>query len=74
MAELKFEDIRDDNGTSLKSYAEVLIEKAASLGFVTIAILASKDRDILHVQTNCDGSIPGVLTQLAKQMSAKQPN
>jgi hypothetical protein len=72
--EVKFENIKDDNGTSLKSYAEVLIEKAASLGFVTIAIMASKERNILHVQTNADGSISGILAKLSKEMANNRPN
>jgi len=69
---LNFEDLKDDNGTSLKSYAEVLIEKAKDKGLVTIAIFASKEHGMLHVLTNVDGSVPMILRKLAEKMTAEK--
>ena len=70
--EVKFADIRDANGTSLQSYAELLAENAREHGFVVIIVLASKERAMVHTFTTMDGSVSNALIGTGEWMRAAE--
>ena len=69
---MKFIDVKDENGTTLQSYAELLAEKAKALGFVTVIVFASQERKMLHTFTTMDGSVPNALIKLGQSMLSQQ--
>jgi hypothetical protein len=68
----KFTDIKDDNGTTLQSYAELLAEKAKNLGFAVIIVLGSQERDMVHTISTLGGSVPDALIALGTNLKAEQ--
>lgn len=75
----KLADVKDDNGTSLQSYADVLLQKADAAG-VTVIVLAMvpnatptqslADLIVMHNVASI-AALPDVLNQLASQMRKK---
>lgn len=53
---MTFEEVKDGNGTTLKSYGELLIEKAKDLGFTVVIAFASQELKMLHTQSSIAGS------------------
>lgn len=70
---MKFQDITDENGTSLNSYAELLAEKAKTAGLVSILVFASKEKNMIHAISTLDGSPANALIQLGRSMLANEP-
>lgn len=70
---MKFTEIKDANGTTLQSYAELLTEKAKEAGFVTVIVLASKEKTMVHAISNIDGPLPLILQKLGRSMAANEP-
>jgi len=73
MGQLNFDEIQDSNGVKLKTYAEVLLDKAKDAGFVAIVVLASKERKMLHTISNVDGPLPHLLIRVGNEMLKNQP-
>ena len=69
---VKFADIRDANGTSLQSYAELLAEKAKEHGFVVIIAFGSKDRGMVHAFSTMDGSVSHALISTGEWIRATE--
>ena len=65
---MQFHEIKDSNGTSLNSFAELLAEKARECGFISIVVLASKERKMIHAVSNADGSVPHLLIKIGRSM------
>lgn len=70
---MKFQDITDENGTSINSYAELLAEKAKAAGLVSILVFASKEKNMIHTISTLDGSPANALIQLGRSMLANEP-
>lgn len=70
MDQLTFEDLKDANGTSIKSYAETLQEKAAEAGLTCVLVFAGKNATYrgIHTITNIKSSVPEALIALGESM------
>ena len=65
---MKLADIKDENGTSLQTFADMLVEKTQRAGLQLVLILA-QEPDFLHLLSNVPvEALPDVLSQLAAQM------
>lgn len=71
---IAFSDLKDGNGKPIQDLAEELAREAREHDFLTIAVFLSKEKGAVHVVTNVDGSVPGLLEKLAKTMASSQPN
>lgn len=69
---MKLSDIKDDNGTSLQSYADDLMQKADAKGLTVVMIFAGDPDFLQSIQNIPVAAIPDVLNQMASQMR-KQP-
>ena len=69
---MQFNEIKDSNGTSLQSYAELLAEKSKELGFISVVVLVSKERKMIHTVSTADGSLPHLLIKIGKSMLDNQ--
>jgi hypothetical protein len=65
---MDFTEIKDENGTTLQSYAELLTEKAKALDFTAVIVLASKERKMLHTVSTIAGSPARSILGLALSM------
>ncbi|HEY6766600.1 MAG TPA: hypothetical protein VI386_17710 [Candidatus Sulfotelmatobacter sp.] len=67
---MKFTEIKDENGTALQTYAEMLQSKARDAGLVAIFVFAAKDGP--HQGIHCISSVAGdparILGRLAAEM------
>lgn len=70
---MKFQDIKDENGTQLQTYAELLAEKAKAAGLVSILVFASKEKNMIHTISTLDGSPANALIQVGRSMLANEP-
>lgn len=65
----KLADIKDDNGTSLQSYAESLMEKGDAAGLFVFQFFASPDGNLFTTISNIPlHQQPDLLHRLAAQM------
>lgn len=67
---MKLSDIRDSNGTSIQSHAEVFADKLREQPSVTFVILlVHKPSKAIHTITNVDmQALPRALKELSHQM------
>lgn len=68
---MRFNELRDENGNTLQSIAELLQEKAKKLGFTCVMVFASKEMGQIHTITNIGAPLPLVFKRLAQEMSAE---
>jgi hypothetical protein len=62
-------DIKDDNGTSLQSHAELLLEKADTAGLLTYMVFLSPDGNLFTTMSNIAvHEQPDLLHRIAAQM------
>jgi hypothetical protein len=71
---IRFADAKDENGTSLQSFAELLAEKAKQAGYLTVMVFAHKEAGAIHTVSNVDGSLSQILIALGRRMAANIPN
>lgn len=69
---MKFSEIKDENGTSLQTYAELLQAKAKEAGLTSVFVFAAKDGENkgIHTISNIQGSVPHALLSLGRAMQA----
>jgi hypothetical protein len=65
---MTFDEVKSGNGTPLKSYGELLIEKAKDLGFTVVIAYASQELKMLHTQSSIAGSPAKALMSMALAM------
>jgi hypothetical protein len=67
---MKFNQIYDDNGTSLRAYAETLQEKAKEKGIIAVMVFVAKDGEHkgIHVISGMDGSPGRALIEVGRAM------
>jgi hypothetical protein len=70
---MKFIDVRDENGTALKVYADMLAEKAKAAGLITVMVFVSKEHGMIHAISTMDGSPARALIEVGKSMLAHEP-
>lgn len=67
---MKFNEIKDENGTPLQTFAEMLQAKAKAAGLVTILVFAAKDGENkgIHAMSSIAGSVSNALIRLGQEM------
>lgn len=70
---MQFNEIADENGTKLKTYAELLQTKAKEAGLITVMAFVGKEgaNKGLHVISSMDGSPARALIEVGKAMLAE---
>lgn len=71
-----FNNIKDENGTPLITFAKLLQEKASEAGLVTIMVFAAKDgpNQGIHVVSNIATSVPTALIALGEALMDENSN
>lgn len=69
---MQFTELRDERGTTLQSYIELLQEKAREHGFLCVMVFANRGTNQLHTASNIGAPLPLVLRKLAQEME-KEP-
>lgn len=67
---MKFNEITDEHGTSLRAYAETLQEKAKERGIITVMVFVAKEGEHrgIHVISSMDGSPARALIEVGRAM------
>ena len=77
-----FNELKDDNGSMLKTYVELLMEKAADQGLLTIAVFVNPDEKapacFHHYASNVDNfadvlALSGIYARSLKDQPAAPP-
>lgn len=72
---MRFNELKDENGTHLREYAEILQEKAKAHGLTCVMVFAAKDgpNKGIHAISNIASSVPVALIRLGQQMLENAP-
>lgn len=67
---MKFNEIVDENGTSLRAFAETLQEKAKERGIISVLVFVCKEGEHkgIHVISSMDGSPARALIEVGRAM------
>jgi hypothetical protein len=70
---IKLADLKDENGTSIQSHAEVFLEKVNSAGLSCALLLAYPPENLVLLSNLPTESVADVLSQIASQIR-KEPS
>ena len=70
---MEFNKIKDENGTSLASFAELLAAKAKAAGLVSVFVFAAREGEHkgIHTISSINGSVSTALIRLGLEMRAE---
>jgi len=71
---MQFNEVKDANGTSLQSYAELLLEKAREMDFTAVIVFGSKKHKMVHAVANTDGSPADILLRYGRALKEGMAN